>query len=120
LRITKKGEPVEVVLIKPVGDYPVGHIVKLMAIAPIENEDNPKKPKYIYSIAPAKDQIIENVARDNFTTFYYKDSKVIHDILIARGTYKTVVKHLNALFNGENEVKIEEFTTALVDVEDDE
>ena len=44
-------------------------------------------------------EVIKDIPRNAITTFYYKDGKVMKDILTARITYRQVVDHLNKLFS---------------------
>ena len=57
------------------------------------------KAVYKYKIKLDNGKFLENVPRDNITTYRVKDDTILKDILNARQSYKDVVEHLNRLFS---------------------
>lgn len=137
LRIKTKDEFVKVLLTKDlyISDgvisekitediYRKGDLVKLKDIRTEEDSTARsvrKKYKYFYTIECSDGTIVENVPRDAFTTWYYKDGSVMKDILVARTCYKNVVKELNILFDPLNFIGAGERKVGFVEIpEDDE
>ena len=119
LRLKTKAVPVtRVIFMEEYQGYPRGTVAALKDIREEIVETSARNKKayfYTIEIAPIQEgedpQIMENVPRKIFTTFYYKDSTVVKDILFARGWYKCVVNELNMLFapvvdNEKKEIKI--------------
>ena len=129
LRVLVAHEPTEAVLIEDVSTivdaaakdpkappkkvkrvYKAGERIKLLEIKEEETETSiSKKKKYLYTIEMKDKQIIKDVERNKFTTFYYKDSSVMKDIFVARATYKNVVTQLDTLFNPFSNKKIKDY-----------
>ena len=112
LRIKKKEEFVQVLLTKdltppkklkkaPEGRRK-GDLVTLKAVREelYKGIGAPARGKKIcfYTIETSSGEIIEDVPRTLITTWYYKDGCVMKDILVARGSYKCVVRELNSMF----------------------
>jgi hypothetical protein len=64
-----------------------------------EVETSIKKKKYVYKIKLPDGREMEEIDRDRFTTFYYKDSNVMKTIFLARKAYKLTVDYLKVLFD---------------------
>lgn len=101
LRLFTKAVPVTKVLLTDIYmGFPRNSLASLKAIREEEDENSIKKKKnYFYTLEMKNGTILEDVPRSAFTTFYYKDSCVVKDILLARGKYKCVVGELNGLFD---------------------
>lgn len=56
------------------------------------------KVTYLFDIVMAEEKVIEKVPRSSISTYYYRDGKVMKDILVARTKYLEVVESLNNLF----------------------
>lgn len=123
LRIKTKDEFVKVLLTKDLkGGHKKGDLVTLKDIRQEEDKTSRSaraKYKYFYTIQCADGSVIENVPRDSITTWYYKDGTVMKDILIARGSYRTVVKELKKLFDPLQFVGAEDRGTEFFEVPDD-
>jgi DNA polymerase delta subunit 1 len=106
LRISVANQPTQAVLIKDIPEKPKkgekihrkGEIIKLLAIREADVQTAIKKKKYVYTVE-FPDTTKMEIERSKFTTFYYKDSTIMKDILIARGTYKAVINQINLLFD---------------------
>lgn len=110
LRVKTKDAFVKVLLTKDITKrtsegkkiYKKGELVTLKDIKTTENANSKSaknKYSYSYTIECSDGVLIDDVSRKDITTWYYKDGTVMKDILVARGTYKTVVKELKILFN---------------------
>ena len=99
LRIKTNDGPVQVLLALPVGKYPKGTLVTLKAIQEGILENSAKKKKfYTYAVETPDSVILENVPRKSITTWRYRDGTLMKDVLLARGSYRCVVKHLDIEF----------------------
>lgn len=100
LRI-KTGEVYNTVLLtQDYEGYEKGTLLKLKELREevVENSIKGKK-RYFYKVEAPDGNILEDVPRKAFATYYYKDGCVMKDVLLARGTYKSVCEELNTLFN---------------------
>jgi hypothetical protein len=120
LRLKAKEIPTEVILVKKVGKHQKGEFAILKEIHEYIEDDGfgaKKKKRYTYDLEFKGGEIIKEVARANFATYYYKDGNVMKDILVARGAYKCVIKQLTAKFSGEK-LEGKEFDETLYDDEE--
>lgn len=60
---------------------------------------NIKNKFYFDLMVNDTDEIIENIPREAFTTYYYKDDQIIKDMLLARTRYRKVIETLNEFNN---------------------
>jgi hypothetical protein len=82
-------------------EYPRHAMATLVAREDIEVEnDKGKKVKTAtYSIKMVDGNVLTEVPRTAFNTFYLKDSNLMDQILLARGTFKTVIEEITKLFS---------------------
>lgn len=122
LRIKTKDAFVKVLLTKNLQGFKKGDLVTLKDIKQEEDKNSRSartKYKYFYTIECDDGTVIENVPRDAITTWYYRDGTIMKDILIARGSYKTVVKELKKLFDPIRFGGTEEQGVEFFDIPDD-
>ncbi len=104
--------------------YRVGDIFILTTITAVKIESSAKKDKFSYTYditsTDGETALIKGVPRTSFTTFYIKDIKMMDDIHKYHLYYRNVVKNLDRLYAGEEEVIIEEQTIVDMDAEEDE
>jgi hypothetical protein len=109
IKVVVKNKNIEAVLIKPLEFreerkknktvYPAGTKITLLDVKESEVETSIKKKKYVYKIKLPDGREMEEIDRDRFTTFYYKDSNVMKTIFLARKAYKLTVDYLKVLFD---------------------
>ena len=106
---TKERGPTKVLLARPYKtkvdgkkvEYPRDTMATLMERTDIEieNAKGKKVKTATYSIKMIDGNVLKDVPRDAFNTFYRKESNLMDQILLARGTFKTVIEEINKLFS---------------------
>jgi hypothetical protein len=119
LRVTVGGEAVKVMLTGRVGKFDRGTMVTLRGITELAEN---KRKEYFYDIELPNGKLIPKVERKLLATWYLKDGTIMKDILLARGAYSVLVRHLNSafcplVFGSE---KIETFDLGEVDMGEEE
>jgi hypothetical protein len=97
LRLNTSDEPTQVLLTKKLESYNRNTLATLIDIKESPDtikETRSNKKKYLYSIKMEDGHILNNIPRNAFTTFYWRDSRVLEDILYYRQTYRSVMNEL--------------------------
>ena len=97
----------EVLLMAKIKGYAKGTVAKVEQV--IDATPTLKKKIYLYHLKMEDGVMLTDIGRSLFATFRYRDSAVMKDILVARGSYQTVVRELEALFHPEKAKKVEQF-----------
>jgi DNA polymerase delta subunit 1 len=98
LRIATKDGECSVVLARCVKKYPRLTVCRLKAIYEEDVVGDKNKKRYFYDLETPTKEILNRVPRNHITTFRYKDSTVLKDILTARTGHKEMIASLNNLF----------------------
>ena len=97
LRVRTKEAETEVMLVKKYAGYPRLSLGTLKGVEEAEDPRVKKGVRYFYKVLMADGKLLEEVPRRVLTTVMVKDGKIMHDLLVYRGSYQTVVREFQLL-----------------------